>query len=98
VDERDIATVAVGQAGTLALSALPWDTLPIRVSRIAPMATALEGRNVYDVEAELKAPPATLRPGLQGSAHLVVGQRSALASVARRLVDGLRMTLWEWWG
>jgi multidrug resistance efflux pump len=69
VDERDIAAVAVGQPGTLALSALPWDTLPIRVSRITPMATALEGRNVYEVEAELKAPGGALRPGLQGSAH-----------------------------
>jgi hypothetical protein len=98
VDERDIAAVAVGQPGTLALSALPWDTLPIRVSRITPMATALEGRNVYEVEAELKAPGGALRPGLQGSAHLVVGQRSALASVSRRLVDGLRLALWEWWG
>jgi multidrug efflux pump subunit AcrA (membrane-fusion protein) len=98
IDERDIAAVAVGQAGTLALSALPWDTQPIRVTRITPMATALEGRNVFEVEAELKAPGAALRPGLQGSAHIVVGQRSGLASLSQRLVEGLRLALWEWWG
>ena len=98
IDERDIAAVAVGQAGTLALSALPWDTQPIRVTRITPMATALEGRNVFEVEAELKAPGSALRPGLQGSAHIVVGQRSGLASLSQRLVDGLRLALWEWWG
>ncbi len=98
VDERDIATVAVGQPGSLALTALPWDTLPIRVMRITPVATAVEGRNVFEVEAELLAPGTGLRPGLQGSAHIVVGQRSGLGSASRRLIDALRLAWWQWWG
>jgi hypothetical protein len=98
VDERDIATIAVGQRGSLALSALPWDTLPIRVTRITPIATVLDGRNVFEVEAQLLAPDATLRPGLQGSAHIVVGHRPWLVSASRRLVDGARRAWWEWWG
>ena len=98
VDERDIATVAPGQTGSLALSALPWDSWPIRVTRITPMAAALEGRNVFEVEATLLAPGPGLRPGLQGTAKIVVGQRSWLASASRRLVDGARVALWGWWG
>ena len=98
VDERDIASVAVGQSGSLALSALPWDTLPLRVVRITPIATPLEGRNVFEVEAQLLAPGATLRPGLQGSAHIVVGRSPWLVSASRRLVDSARLAWWGWWG
>jgi Barrel-sandwich domain of CusB or HlyD membrane-fusion len=98
VDERDIARIAIGQTGTLALTALPWDTLPLRVARITPMASALEGRNVFEVEAELASPGASLRPGLQGSAHIVVGRSSWLVSASRRVLDGLRLVVWAWWG
>ena len=98
VDERDIAAVAVGQGGTLALSALPWRTLPLRVTRITPIATPVEGNNVFAVEAELLGGSPELRPGLQGTAHIVAGRRSLLDSSSRRLVDGLRLALWDWWG
>lgn len=98
VDERDIAAIAPGQSGTLALSARPWSTLPLRVTRLSPMATTLEGRNVFEVEAELLAHDADLRPGLQGSAQLLAGQRPLLLNWTRRLVDGARLLWWSWWG
>ena len=98
VDERDIAPVAVGQSGSLALSALPWDTQPIRITRITPMASVLDGRNVFEVEAALQGPGAGLRPGLQGTAHIVVGERSWLAAASRRVIDATRLALWSWWG
>ena len=98
VDERDIATVAIGQSGSLALSALPWNTLPIRITRITPVATPLEGRNSFEVEAELLAPGAELRPGLQGTAQILVGRQPLLASWSRRLVDASRLAWWEVWG
>jgi RND family efflux transporter MFP subunit len=98
VDERDIAAVEVGQTGSLALSALPWNTVPIRLKRITPMASALEGRNAFEVEAELLEQPADLRPGLQGTARIVAGRQPLLWSWSRRLVDGMRLTVWEWFG
>lgn len=98
VDERDIAAIAPGQTGTLALSARPWGTLPLRVTRLSPMATAVDGRNVFEVEAELLARDADLRPGLQGTAQLLAGQRPLLLNWGRRLVDGLRLAWWGWWG
>jgi biotin carboxyl carrier protein len=98
VDERDIAAVRVGQRGSLALSALPWNTLPIEVRRITPMASVLEGRNVFEVEAELLQRSADLRPGLQGTARIVAGREPLLWSWSHRLVDALRLAAWEWLG
>jgi multidrug efflux pump subunit AcrA (membrane-fusion protein) len=98
VDERDVAYVQVGQPGTLALSALPWDTLPLRVNRITPVATAVEGRNVFEVEAELLDRPAGMRPGLQGTARIEAGAAPTLWQWTRRLVEQARLAWWEWWG
>jgi biotin carboxyl carrier protein len=98
VDERDVAHVHHGQRGTLALSALPWDTLPLQVTRITPVATAVEGRNVFEVEAELLERPPGLRPGLQGTAQIAAGTAPTLWRWTRRLVESARLTLWEWIG
>jgi hypothetical protein len=98
VDERDVAHLRAGQTGSVALSALPWDTLPLRVARITPVATPREGRNVFEVEAELLEQPAGLRPGLQGSAQITAGDAPTLWRWSRRLVESLRLTWWEWVG
>lgn len=99
VDERDIAHVRAGQTGAVTLTALPWQTLPLRVVRIAPVARAVEGRTVFDVEAELTATvPADLRPGLQGRAQVEAGRASTLWRWSRRLVETLRLLAWEWLG
>ena len=98
VDERDIAALQVGQSGTIALSALPWNSLAVRVKRITPIASVLEGRNVFEVEAELLERSAELRPGLQGSARIHVARQPLLWNWSRRLVQATRMTWWEWFG
>jgi multidrug efflux pump subunit AcrA (membrane-fusion protein) len=98
VDERDVTGVHVGQSGSLALSALPWNTLPIRVKRVTPMATAVEGRNVFEVEAELLARTPELRPGLHGTARIVAGRQPLAWSWSHRLVDAVRLAAWEWLG
>ncbi len=102
VDEADIAKVRAGQEGTLALSALPWDSLPVRVARITPMATALEGRNVFEVEAELTQTQTQtqtqLRPGLAGHARIHVGQRPVLIGWLMRAADRARTAWWSWFG
>lgn len=97
VDERDIAHVQAGQSGTLALSALPWDTLALRLTRISPVARAVEGRNVFEVEAELLQRPVGVRPGLQGQAHIAAGQASTWWRW-RRAVEALRLALWRVFG
>ncbi len=99
VDEADVGRVRAGQHGVLALSALPWDTLDLRVVRITPLAQAREGRNVFEVQAEFThALPAEVRPGLMGQAKVVVGQRPWLWSLVRPLLERARLGLWSWWG
>lgn len=98
VDERDIARIRVGQSGSLALSALPWDALSMTVTRITPMAMAVEGHNVFEVEAALTSIPDSLRPGLRGMARITVGREPLLWAWTHRLTDWIRLEWWGWWG
>jgi hypothetical protein len=96
VDERDIDSAHTGQTGTLALSALPWEALAIKVSRITPLARAVEGRNVFDVECEVEADAARFRPGLEGVAKIEVGSAPLAWIWLHRFVDWARLTAWTW--
>lgn len=101
IDERDIAGVRAGQRGVLALSALPWDTLDIRVLRVTPLAKAEESGNVFEVQAELLAGAkrlAEVRPGLQGQAKLVVGRAPWLWGVLQPIARRVRVAAWSWMG
>lgn len=98
IDEIDIARVRVGQAGRLSLSSLPWDSQDLVVERITPLAKAVEGRNIFEVEARLAAPDVELRPGLLGRAELVVGRMPPLWALTRHAVDRIRLTWWNWLG
>ncbi len=102
VDERDIPRMEQLEPrslrGSLTLSAMPWDSLPLQVTRISPVAKAVEGRNVFEVEAELLKRPAGLRPGLQGHARLDTQSASPLLHFLRRALGSLRIVWWEWFG
>ena len=98
VDEVDIGRVQLGQHGSLGLSSLPWDREALVVERIAPIAKAVEGRNVFEVEARLESPRAELRPGLLGRADVVVGRRPLLWSWSGHALDRLRVAWWAWLG
>jgi multidrug resistance efflux pump len=98
VDEYDIARVQPGQGGSLALSALPWQTEPLQVRRVSPVARAVEGRNVFEVEAALAAAPAGLRPGLLGQARVEVGRAPLAWQGFSRAAAALRQGWWRWIG
>lgn len=95
IDEVDIGRVQVGQGGQLVLSSLPWDQHALAVTRIAPLARAVDGRNVFEVEARLLEPPAELRPGLLGRAEVVVGRRPPLWAWLGHVVDRTRLAWWN---
>ncbi|WP_293995381.1 efflux RND transporter periplasmic adaptor subunit [Sphaerotilus sp.] len=104
IDERDIDAVRPGQPARLALSALPWDTLDLQVERVQPVAHAVEGANVFEVEARLQpgdaaaAQASSLRPGLTGVARIEVGRQSRLVTLGTRAADWLRLQWWRWNG
>lgn len=99
VDERDVADVQPGQRGSLALSALPWDTLELQVTRVTPIARTVDGANVFEVEAAVSAAADAhrVRPGLEGVARIAVDHRPLAWTWFHRAVDWLRLALWSWW-
>ncbi len=96
VDGRDIADVAVGQTGKLALEALPGETLPLEVERVTSIATQEDGRSYFRVEAVLGEPRSELRPGMEGIAKIDAGRRTRLWIWTHGLVDWLRLRAWSW--
>jgi multidrug efflux pump subunit AcrA (membrane-fusion protein) len=96
VDERDVAAVVPGQAGRLALSALPAQPLEFTVDRVTPVATPHDGRNAFEVEAHLGTTLPLLRPGLEGVAKIHAGERSLAWIWGHRALDWLRLALWSW--
>ena len=96
VDERDIADVAVGQTGQLAVASMPDQRFEFTVSRITPVNEAKEGRNYFRVEAQLDGDAGRLRPGMEGVGKISVEDRKLVWIWTRSLVDWLRLTLWSW--
>jgi RND family efflux transporter MFP subunit len=97
VDERDVSEVTTGQRGKLTLSALPGTPLPLAVERVTPVAAAVDGRNVFRVEARLDRPAPGLRPGMEGVAKIEIERRRLIWIWTHGLVDWLRLWAWSWW-
>jgi multidrug efflux pump subunit AcrA (membrane-fusion protein) len=96
VDDRDLVWVALAQPGELVLSSLPERALPFGVSAITPVATQVDGRNVFRVEGKIEGEVARLRPGMEGVGKIVVGERSLLWISTHSFFDWLRLKLWAW--
>jgi multidrug resistance efflux pump len=96
VDERDIAEVRTGQTGYLVLSSITDTHFPFRVGTITPITTAESGQNFFRVEAILDQASDQLRPGMEGVAKIVIGERKLLWIWTHTLVDWLKLFTWTW--
>jgi RND family efflux transporter MFP subunit len=96
VDERDIMAVKEGQQGQLALTSMAGETLLFSVSRITPVSSQEQGSNTFRVEARLHEPSQHLRPGMEGTGKIIIGQRRLIWIWTHSLVDWLRLALWVW--
>ena len=97
VDERDIADLKIGQRGELVLSSMPGERHALAVTKITPVSTPKEGRNVFRVEAQLAAQAdARLRPGMEGVAKVEVDERRLASIWTRRLTDWVVLKTWSW--
>jgi len=96
VDERDITYVRAGQPGQLVLSGLAGEKLGFAVKKITSVSTAEEGINYFRVEAQLDAPAAMIRPGMEGVGKIIAGERKLAWIWTRRLTDWLTVKLWSW--
>jgi multidrug resistance efflux pump len=95
VDERDVARVGDGAVGTLALSANAGRERAISVVRVSPAAVARDGRTVFEVEAAA-ADETDLRPGYQGVAKIVAGERALGRVLLERPWRAVADRLWAW--
>ncbi len=95
VEDRDISLVQAGMTGDVATKARPGDRFAMTVTRIVPLATPEEGKNAFEVRAELADPPAWMRPGMEGLAKFDTGERTLADIGTRRIRDTLRF--WLWW-
>ncbi len=101
VDDADIADISEGQHGSIVLTAHPDQAWPMTVARITPLASALEGRTVFEVEVALDASAAAherLRPGMRGVARLHVGDRPPAITWTREALAWVRLAAWRWMG
>lgn len=97
VGERDIAVVAVGQRGQLALSSLPGKTLPFTVEKITPVSTTDQGRTYFRVEARLDGVSERVRPGMEGVGKISIDRRPQIWIWTHGLIDWFRLWVWSWW-
>ncbi len=97
VGENDITQLQLGQQGVINLSALPDQTFPFTIKQITPVAEEKEGVNSFLVEAHLDEGALNLRPGMQGTGKISIGQRKLLWIWTHSLVDWLNVTIWRWW-
>ena len=95
VDERDIASIELGQPGELTLSALPNQGMDFTVRQITPVSSQQEGRNYFRVEAQLDAPSDRVRPGMEGVGKITIGDRRLIWIWTHSLVDWLRSWAWK---
>jgi len=96
VDEHDVSQLKISQEGSLRLVGLPYEHIPIKITRITPVASAKDGGNFFQVEAELLDENNTLlKPGMQGVAKIEVGQESLLWVWTHSMFERLRLWLWS---
>lgn len=97
MDERDVRDVEPGQTGTLVLSAMPNERLPIEVVRVTPIATSEEGVNYFSVETVLTDPQGfTLRPGMEGVGKVEIDERRMIWIWTRKVILWFRLFIWSW--
>lgn len=97
VRDQNLDEVHLGQTGTLRMTALPGQDLPVRVVAITPVTQIDNGQNVFAVEAALTGDPANLTPGMKGVARLDVDRRLLVSVWTRPITDWLSMAVWTWW-
>ena len=96
VEEQEIAPLRAGQNAQVLFGAVSSaEPLTFAVTRIAPVATQADGRNVFEVEGVPQAAGATLRPGMRGVARIDVGESTLGAIWFERAQHAWRRLSWQ---
>jgi RND family efflux transporter MFP subunit len=99
VDEQEIGALREGQGAQVLFAAVAGaEPLRYAVTRIAPVATQAEGRNVFEVEGLPPAQANALRPGMRGVARIEVGEKALGAIWWERALRAWRRLTWQFLG
>jgi multidrug efflux pump subunit AcrA (membrane-fusion protein) len=101
LDERDSMRVKALQKGQLALSARPFESIPIQVDSISPAAIVTESGNAIEVHAKLSKTTSDdqtqfIKPGLRGVVHLDDSSQPLAFIWFRQASHYLRIWAWRW--
>jgi multidrug resistance efflux pump len=92
--EQEVARVRPGQAVELKARALPFETFPASVDRVAPAAEHGQAQSTVTVTCRLGEHPADLRPGMTGYARIYTGRRSLGEVLVERVLRYVRTEFW----
>lgn len=95
VDETQISHVKEGHEGLLLTTSLPNKPFVFVVSKITPVAKALEGKTVFEVEAKILEEVELLRPGMTGIGKIDAGTENLLWIWTRSFLHWFRLTFWS---
>lgn len=94
VGEADVAKLRLGQVATITVDAIGTGTrLTGKLTVIDPAATIQQGVPVYGVDVALDVPSAQVRPGMSGTASVIIVSRTNVLTVpnlAVRTIGGRR--------
>jgi putative peptide zinc metalloprotease protein len=94
--EQEVARVRPGQTVALRLRALPFETLPAQVDRVAPAAGGDDVQSTVTVYCRLEDCPDGMLPGMTGYGRIYTSRRSVGAILLDRALRWLRTECW-WW-
>ncbi|MEE9127676.1 MAG: HlyD family efflux transporter periplasmic adaptor subunit [Planctomycetota bacterium] len=81
-------------AVSFAASARPGQRMPLERLQFSPAGTVQDGMNVFLAESTATAPVSELAPGMEGFAHLEVGQRRVWWVLSHRIMNWFRLRFW----
>lgn len=96
IDERDIADIRSGQAGTLLLASIADQPLRFTVTNVTSVTTARDGRNFFRVEGLMAESSERLRPGMEGIGKVEIEPRKLIWVWTHRLVNWARLFVWTY--
>ncbi len=94
VGEADVAKLKVGQVATINIDAIGTDKkLTGKITNLDPIATIQQGVPVYGVDVTLDISDSAVRPGMSGTANIIVASKQGVLVVpnlALRNLNGRR--------
>ena len=95
VSESDIAELKKGQEGEFILNANPSKRHALRIRRIEPTVTTEDGGSFFVCHADIEDSSDWHRMGMDGVAHISVGQKRVWWSLLHKPLDFMRLKAWQ---